>query len=311
MVRQSDNTVARCSLAPATWLVVALVASGCVTESRRAVEAAIDEATQVTRSQLVSAAFVDVTVRAVDDGASDAKLLLAALGLALPCAAVSHPATGVLDTDGSPLTDTSRVTVSFPAADADAGVDACAVRGIPLEGAVTVSLVDASGDPRSVALDWDGLTDGVATLGGSSAATWSADSETRTVSPSSVWTRNDGSETQVGGSRTEVVPSAGDFATFDGSRCAAENTTEVLDCSTAEGLELCRNEDTTDCTTVASESTEVRWGAPLPDAGRHTVELPDKTQVLLRYTRRDEAIEVVGEAGGDEFLFTVTVAADE
>ncbi len=289
-------------------LVVPVLAIGCATEQRRAVEAAIDEATQVTRSQLTSAAFIDLTARLVDAGSSDTVVLGAAYRAELPCATVAHPSNGVVAEDGSEGVDLSRISVVFPAADATADLPGCTLRGIVLEGTVIVRLTDVAGDPRRIELAFDGFTDGVAGLDGTAEASWTQGSDELSVSPSGEWTRADGKVAWVGGNRVEITPAGADSASFDGQRCASENGGD-LDCTTEEARAICDAKDTTvDCTSIASSGVQVRWEAPLPDQGRHTVVLPGGTTVMLDYRRLGDAIEVTGTTSGDRFIFMVTGA---
>jgi hypothetical protein len=188
----------------------------------------------------------------------------------VPCSTITSPAARSLQIDFGTLDD------------------ACTYRGHTYAGVVTVSF-EVGADEVVVTHDYDGLTNGRATMNGQAVVTWRDAS--RNVVTDFTFEGTSGGTVEVQSDRTQTLVGAlGDGIQVDGVRdWTSDRGTWHLDI----------------------ESVQMRGRDPVPQSGAYSLTNPDDKEFGLAFERLDEdTITVTISAGQRSMSFNVTSSGD-
>jgi len=252
---------------------VAALSSGCFEERATNAEfrQAMDEVVVTGEVASLQDGLVEITTSfTLADGAEAvAEEVRAFVESQIPCTEVTVPQARTLSIDFGELGDN------------------CTYRGRTYAGVVTVSY-EIQGDSVVVTHQYDGVTNGEATMDGSAVVTWTEDSRNVqtdfdfTISRGMIAVNSDRTQTLVGG--------LGDGIQVDGTR----NWT-----GPSGGWDLDIN------------SVQMRGADPVPQSGSYVLTNPNDKEFTLSFERLDEDTITVTIAGPRrEFQFNVTSSGD-
>jgi hypothetical protein len=261
------------SVRPVSLLLACALAPACFEEPVSATEMrmAVDDAVATGQAYSIEDGIVEITTSfTLGDGLRDvAQHVRSFVESQIPCSTVSSPAENTLVVDFGTLDD------------------ACSFDGRTFAGVLTVTF--APGDDQVVITHgYDGVTDGRATLDGTSTVTWTPGA--RHIVTDFTFTNPRGEFTATSDRTQTRIGERGDGITVDGVR----------------DWESPRGEWHLDI-----ESVELRAVDPVPQDGSYELTLPSGNEITMTFERIDaDTIEVRIEGGRRDRIFRVSSAGD-